>query len=98
MKKGSKQTEKAKQKIKSAWTPEKIQRLKDSWTPERRKKHSEFRSVWRKHLLTRKVRDAGGCLIISLPRQLAAALGIADGDTVEIEPTEDGFLIHKVKE
>lgn len=47
--------------------------------------------------LTRKTRDSGSSIVVTIPSQLSRAYGISSGDVLEIIPLENEIRIRKLK-
>jgi bifunctional DNA-binding transcriptional regulator/antitoxin component of YhaV-PrlF toxin-antitoxin module len=48
--------------------------------------------------LTRKTRDSGSSIVVTIPSQLSRAYGISSGDVLEIIPLENEIRIRKLKD
>ena len=46
--------------------------------------------------LTRKTRDSGSSIVVTIPSQLSRAYGISSGDVLEIIPLENEIRIRKI--
>ncbi len=47
--------------------------------------------------LTRKTRDSGSSIVVTIPSQLSRAYGISSGDILEIIPLENEIRIRKLE-